>query len=267
MRAEVLDHGYVQLVEAWGSDERIVEAARMSTDKGFLGWGPKTCGDCGGDGHTRVMKQDGWLGDGKGRAGEHVIVCQRCNGTGNMPGDEKLLRFLHDNHHDTPFEMGGAVFEVQAPIFVFREWHRHRTQSYNELSARYTPLPDMFYIPSVERVMAARQSKTNKQGSEAGFSEKDAVRIRARIALACNRARAAYEEMLEEGVVREVARVVVPVGQYSRMRASSNLRNWMHFLHLRLAPNAQWEIREYAETLAGMLSVQFPRTMELFRGK
>ena len=85
MRTEVLDHGYVELVESWGSDERIVEAARMSTGKGFLGWGPKEDGSA---------------------------------------GDEKLLKFLWENKHATPFEMGGMVIEVQAPIFVFREWHR-----------------------------------------------------------------------------------------------------------------------------------------------
>src|ERR1041385_5991189 len=100
----VLDHGYIQLIETWGSDERIVEAARISTNKGFLGWG-----------------------------------------TTEAPGDEKLLRYLYEHKHATPFEMAGMIVEVQAPIFVFREWHRHRTQSYNELSARYTLLPDTNY--------------------------------------------------------------------------------------------------------------------------
>ena len=84
-KISLLDHGSIELIETWGSDERIVESARMSTQKGFLGWGPKE--------------------DGK-------------------PGDEKLLRFLWEHSHATPFEMAGAIFEVQAPIFVFREWHR-----------------------------------------------------------------------------------------------------------------------------------------------
>jgi thymidylate synthase (FAD) len=85
-------------------------------------------------------------------------------------GDEKLLAFLWDNKHATPFEMAGAIIEVQAPIFVFREWHRHRTQSYNEMSARYTPLPDVNYIPTVERLLM--NSKTNKQaGTVRGAAE------------------------------------------------------------------------------------------------
>src|SRR3954465_12760186 len=108
---QVLDSGYVNFVEAWGSDERIVEAARMSTAKGFQGWG-----------------------------------------TSEAPGDEKLLRFLWEHKHATPFEMAGMVIEVQHAFFVFREWHRHRTQSFNELSARYTALPDLFYVPSLERM-------------------------------------------------------------------------------------------------------------------
>src|SRR5436190_1143352 len=120
-KIKVLDHGYLALVESWGSDERIVEAARMSTDKGFVGWG-----------------------------------------TSDAPGDEKLLKFLYENKHATPFEMGGLIVEVQAPIFVFREWHRHRTQSYNELSARYTPLPDVNYVPTVDRLMV-NAGTTNKQ--------------------------------------------------------------------------------------------------------
>lgn len=224
-RTAVLDHGYVALVETWGSDERIVEAARMSTDKGFLGW---------------------TFEDGTER-------------------DVKLLRYLYEHQHMTPFEMAGMAIEVQAPIFVFREWHRHRTQSYNELSARYTALPDLFYLPSVERVMAAKQSAANKQGSEAGFTEKDALRIRARIEQAQQKARAAYEELLADGVAREVARVVVPVAQYSRMRASANLRNWLQFLALRLPKTAQWEIRQYAQLVGALVGQQFPRTWALFQ--
>ena len=101
IEAKVLDHGYLKFIESWGSDERIIEAARMSTAKGFLGWGGP-CPDL-----------------------PHDAEC-RCKGTGQLPGDEKLLRFLWENKHQTPFEMAGLTVEVQAPIFVFREWHRHR---------------------------------------------------------------------------------------------------------------------------------------------
>lgn len=223
MRIDLLDHGYVELIEHWGSDARIVEAARMSTAKGFLGWG-----------------------------------------TPDAPGDEKLLRFLWENKHATPFEMAGVVIEVQAPLFVFREWHRHRTQSYNELSARYTSLPDLFYVPSMERTMAGKQSAKNKQGSEGGFNEKEAEWVRALIEASYRQARSQYEGLLASGVARELARLVIPVAQYSRMRASANLRNWLAFLTLRQAPGAQWEIRQYANAVAVLVEELFPRTNAIF---
>src|SRR5688572_6641423 len=186
----VLDHGYIQLIETWGSDERIIEAARMSTGKGFLGWGPK---------------EDG------------------------SPGDEKLLAFLWNNKHATPFEMAGLTIEIQAPIFVFREWHRHRTQSYNEMSARYTPLPDMNYMPTIERLML--NSLTNKQaGRVAGADDltlENAAKFRRMLMEQYTKAQALYDWALQCGVPKELARVHLPVGRYSKMRASANLRNWL----------------------------------------
>jgi thymidylate synthase (FAD) len=258
MRTEVLDHGYVELVESWGGDERIIEAARMSTAKGFQGWGGP-CKAC--FSHGLFDADMTYRTPNSEAAAKH---CHFCKGAGKIAGDEKLLRYLWEHKHHTPFEMAGLTVEVQAPIFVFREWHRHRTQSYNELSARYTPLPDLFYVPSLERVMASKQSLVNKQGSEAGFTEKEASRIRSRIETTLKASRKAYEELLEDGVSREVARVVIPVTQYSRMRASANLRNWLAFLALRLPKNAQWEIRQFAEALKTIVGAQFPRTMELF---
>jgi thymidylate synthase (FAD) len=107
---KVLDEGYVTAIESWGSDERIIEAARMSTDKGFLGWGGK-CAECNGLGEVL----DGCAG---------MTTCPRCNGSKELPvGDEKLLAYLWNNKHATPFEMAGLIIEVKAPIFVFREWH------------------------------------------------------------------------------------------------------------------------------------------------
>src|ERR1700689_3525097 len=143
LRIDVLDRGYLSLVESWGSDEAIIEAARMSTAKGFLGWGPVwKCRDCDSLGAPE---------DGKhsycAKSGDAMHHWEKST------GDEKLLRFLYENKHSTPFEMAGLTVEVQAPIFVFREWHRHRTQSYSEMSARYTPLPDTNYIPTVERLL------------------------------------------------------------------------------------------------------------------
>lgn len=221
----VLDHGYLTLVESWGSDQRIIEAARMSTDKGFKGWG-----------------------------------------TPDKPGDERLLRYLWEHKHATPFEMAGLTIEVKAPIFVFRQWHRHRTQSYNEMSARYTPLPDENYMPSVERLLA--NSTTNKQAGTAkdadDLTEGGAALFRQLLAGHYRDAQALYDDALAAGVPKELARVHLPVARYSRMRASANLRNWLAFLTLRLDPHAQHEIRVYAEALGKAIAAAFPRTWELF---
>lgn len=219
----ILDHGYIQTVETWGSDERIIEAARMSTAKGFNGWG-----------------------------------------TPEAPGDEKLLAFLYNHKHSTPFEMAGLIVEVKAPIFVFREWHRHRTQSYNEMSARYIPLPNENYVPSVERIMM--QGGANKQAQSAGatLTEDDAVQFREELISAYGDAQTAYEWGIAAGVPKELARLPVPVARYSRMRASANLRNWLQFLTLRMDPAAQWEIRQYANAVGEIIAHHFPQTWKLF---
>lgn len=539
----LLDHGYIKLIETWGSDERIIEAARMSTDGAFRGWGP-TCEYCGSAKLTVPIAH----------ADPTALKCSNCGTVEGKPGDEKLLSYLYKNNHSTPFEMAGAIIEVQAPIFVFREWHRHRTQclhpdtlvwferpdngrpypmriediwrkwqpteraerperqtnalfpreriekmrlrclneetnefttthivdvikgepkpmvtvttkrftltatlahrvftkkgwmtlgeaieqdlplaqcgternlpepkmpeqwgdpqwapvvgwedyyevsslgqvrriggpskkltratngylvcslnrpgeqkvalvhrlvaeahvpnkfqrltvvrhkdsnplnnnaqnlewgshkentqdaiqadrfqrlsckfsaitsvtearefetydlavaapwhnfvaegivvhnSYNELSARYTPLPDLYYVPTLERCML--NSKTNKQAGRAqGADELTEVRadlFRDALTSEYSVCEAMYQQALRDGVPKELARCIMPVGHYSRMRASANLRNWLGFLTLRQAPNAQWEIRQYAAALNTILVDHFPRTMKLF---
>jgi len=177
---------------------------------------------------------------------------------------ERLLRFLWEHKHHSPFEQAGMTVEVQAPIFVFREWHRHRTQSYNELSARYTALPDLVYVPSLERIMAGAQAATNKQASEEGIDGHKASLIQGVLEMDLKSARAAYTDLLQMGLARELARLVIPVAQYSRMRASANLRNWLAFLTLRAAPGAQWEIQQYAFAVARIVADKFPRTYALW---
>ena len=248
----LLDHGSLSLVESWGSDERIIEAARMSTAKGFLGWGPKTvCADCAAE-----------SADAHG-----APPCGHTRYSNNVPGDEKLLRFLYENKHATPFEMVGMVIEVKAPIFVFREWHRHRTQSYNEMSARYVPLPDENYIPSVERLMIGSDGKNKQAGTIAGagvLTVEGAERFRAALGSMYEWQEGLYQTALATGVPKELARIHLPVGRYSRMRASANLRNWLGFLSLRMAPGAQWEIRQYANAVGSLIAESFPRTWALF---
>lgn len=222
---KVLDHGYVNFIESWGSDERIVESARMSTDKGFLGWG-----------------------------------------TADSPGDEKLLRYLYKNAHSTPFEFAGMVIEIQAPIAVFREWHRHRTQSYAELSARYTAMPYLNYLPDIDRCLIVN-AKNKQAGKVAGADElthESALEWLGELVEVYEHAEVVYQSGLKRGIPKEVARMPIPVGRYSRMRAQANLRNWLAFLTLRMAPEAQWEIRQYANAVAELIQERFPRTYALF---
>jgi thymidylate synthase (FAD) len=249
VRIPLLDHGYLQEIEHWGSDESIVAAARMSTGKGFLRWDEGTCPVCG-------AVESETAGPG----------CQACEGKGTVRGDMHLLRRLWTMKHATPFEMAGLVIEVQAPIFVFREWHRHRTQSFNEMSARYVPLPAVNYIPSVERLLI--NSKTNKQaGTIRGAAEltvDNAEEFCEALQESYADSESLYQWALERGVPKELARIHLPVGRYSRMRASTNLRNWLAFLTLRMDEGAQWEIRQYANAVGEIIAKKFPRTWELF---
>lgn len=138
--------------------------------------------------------------------------------------------------------------------------------SYNEMSARYTPLPDVNYVPTVERLML--NSKTNKQaGTIKGAEEltvEKAELFRAFLERSYKNSQAGYEKALADGVPKELARIHLPVGRYSKMRASANLRNWLAFLTLRMDPAAQWEIREYANAVGELIAERFPRTWELF---
>lgn len=222
---KLLDHGYIELIESWGSEERVIEAARMSTGKGFQGW----------------------------------------------ESDAKLLAYLYNNHHATPFEMAGMVIEVKAPIFVFREWQRHRTQSYNEMSARYIPLPDENYTPTPERCIPTVipvGEGANRQALGFGVNVPtidQAQQWLTELADAYERLQIVYRNGLDLGIPKEIARLPVPVARYSRMRASTNLRNWLSFLTLRMAPNAQWEIRQYANAVGEIIADKFPRTWGLFQ--
>jgi thymidylate synthase (FAD) len=243
---KILDHGFLKPIDVWGSDERVIESARMSTGKGFLGWGPKHSATC-------VPGMGGNFDD--------------CSCGKREPGDEKLLRFLWENKHSTPFEMAGMTIEVQAPIFVFREWHRHRVPfGYSEMSARYTPLPDLNYVPTIERLMV--NSKTNKQaGTVSGaeeLTEESAAKYIHELRHVYEVQQVLYEHALKIGVPKELARIHLPVGRYSRMRATSNLRGWLAFLALRMAPGAQYEIRVYANAVGDLIQQNFPRTWELF---
>ena len=168
--------------------------------------------------------------------------------------DAKLIRYLWRNHHTTPFEAVTFTFEVKAPIFVFRQWHRHRTWSFNELSARYRPLPEEFYIPDPEKVGA--QATANKQGRQeaapAGASEMGAYVV------ACGAAFHSYRELIAAGWPRELARAVLPVATYSHMFATVDLLNLFRFLTLRTDAHAQYEIRCYADAMLKLITPIVP---------
>lgn len=266
MQHQVLDHGYVRLVESWGCGDKgvpeagIIEAARQSTQGNFRNWEAyQLCEACG----------EWWVGANQDWLRQQPCPSARFHDVKEYPrGDEGLLRFLFSGkpQHATPFEFCGMVVEVQAPIFVFREWHRHRTQSYNEMSARYAPLPANDYAPTPERCLLV-SGKNRQSGAARGAREvthESALEWLEELSGAYEHCEQVYQSGLRRGIPKEVARVVVPVGRYSRMRASANLRNWLAFMTLRADPAAQWEIRQYAEVLGTILAEQFPRTWSLF---
>lgn len=179
--------------------------------------------------------------------------------TGEDEGkDEKLLDYMMRNKHTSPFEAMVFTFEVKAPIFVLRQWHRHRTWSYNELSARYAPMQEEFYIPEVDKI--GTQSKDNKQVrdlTEVGHGRyaraaQDSMRY-----IAQNSFRI-YQSMLDDGVPRELARTVLPLSTYSRMFATVDLHNLIHFFRLRIHPHAQWEIQQYAKAILELITPVVP---------
>jgi thymidylate synthase (FAD) len=252
---KVLDHGYVKLIDYMGNDEAIIEAARMSTGRGFVSWEAyKRCRRCdqvepgaGAFCATDVSVVDGRL--------QHMWQ--------DFPrGDLGMLEFMWKNKHATPFEFGELHIEVQAPIMVFREWQRHRTQAYSEFSARYSQMPDLHYVPELSRIQ--KQSATNKQGSGQTVDVENASVFVHRIKKQQREVYDFYDEAVGLGYAKEVARLNTPVSRYSKMRAKTDLRNWLAFLLLRMAPAAQFEIRQYANAVAEMVKAIWPRTFALF---
>jgi len=209
-KIDVLDHGFVRLVDSMGGDLSVSRAARVSYNEEW-------------------------------RAGE------------DEGSDTKLIKYLKKNKHHTPFEAVTLTFEVKAPIFVFRQWHRHRTWTYNELSARYRELPEEVYMPDFRA-----QSKINKQGSDGVIDEAQAIRLKAQFTSVYSAAFQAYREALENGVAKEIARSVLPVATYSHMFATVNLLNLMRFLSLRDHSHAQYEIRVYAEAMRDIAKTVAP---------
>ncbi|NPA80501.1 MAG: FAD-dependent thymidylate synthase [Thermotogae bacterium] len=207
----VLDKGFVRLVEFMGGDRAVVQAARVS-----VGQGLKT-----------------------------------------PEKDRRLINYLMKHEHGTPFEHAVFKFHVKTPIFVSREWFRHRIASYNEISQRYTEVKDEFYVPHALR----KPTKGNKQASDfAPFPDEE--RLIGSIEEAYAKAYEVYRNLLREGVARELARIVLPLGIYTQFYWTVNARSLMNFLRLREAPDAQWEIRQYAKVILRIFKEKMPWTAE-----
>lgn len=275
-RIPVLDHGFVRLIESYGrgdadiAEAGIIEAARQSTQGSFRGWGEWKCKTC----NYRLSTAKFDIHERADSAEGHILCSNKSadlSGWEYAPQDAKLLGYLFnsDPPHSTPFEFAGLIIEVKAPILVFREWHRHRTQSYNEASARYAPLPDEYYMPDHSRLFLT-QDKNKQAQAKDGAKQLTNMEARAwlnQLDYLYDQVEKHYQRGMEIGVPKEVARVIMPVGHYSKMRASANLLNWLKFCTLRMHPNAQWEIRQYANAVGEILQQEFPRTYELFDKK
>ncbi len=213
----VLDHGFVRLVDYLGSDQRIVQSARVSYGEG-----------------TKTYRQD------KG-----------------------LINYLMRNDHTSPFEQVVFTFHVKMPIFVARQWTRHRTARMNEISGRYSVMKDEVYIPAPDCI--ALQSDDNKQGRAAEpVSEETAEMVRKIMAEDSERAFGNYHKLLDMGIAREISRIDLPLSLYTEFYWEIDLHNLFHFLKLRLDGHAQYEIREYALVMLEIVKKVCPIAAEAF---
>ncbi|AIE83471.1 FAD-dependent thymidylate synthase [Fimbriimonas ginsengisoli] len=213
----VLDKGFVRLVDYMGSDERIVQAARVSYGEG-----------------TKTFRQD-----------------------------RGLIHYLIRNWHTSPIEQVQLTFHCKMPIFVARQWVRHRTARLNEISGRYSVMKDEFYVPSPEHIRP--QSSDNKQGrSEDRYTDEEEREIIALFEDEQRQVYANYQKLLDKNLARELARNNLPLSLYTEWYWQIDLHNLFHFLRLRLDPHAQYEIRAYAEAMAECARAVAPLAYEGF---
>ena len=221
---EVLDHGFVRVIDYMGCDAAIVQAARVSYGAG----------------------------------------------TKHVSNDEGLIRYLMRHWHSTPFEMCELKLHVKLPVFVARQWIRHRTANVNEYSARYSILDREFYTPAPEHLAA--QSAVNNQGRGAVLEGAEAARVLDILKHDANLAYDHYEAMLaddfegkpQQGLARELARMNLPASIYTQWYWKVDLHNLFHFLRLRADPHAQYEIRVYAEAICKVVADWVPIAFAAF---
>lgn len=184
-------------------------------------------------------------------------------GTKQVHDDRNLIRYLMRHEHTTPFEMCELKFHIKLPIFVMRQLVRHRTASINEYSARYSILTDEFYIPELEQLQ--KQSTTNKQGrEESDWDTAKKQKLQQRFEVFFETNYSDYEQLLEDGMARELARGVLPVSGYTELYWKANLKNFLHMARLRMDSHAQWEIQEYARAMYDLAKPLFPEACSAF---
>lgn len=184
-------------------------------------------------------------------------------GTKKVLEDRGLIRYLMRHIHTTPFEMVEFKFHVKLPIFVARQWIRHRTANVNEYSGRYSEMKDEFYVPAPDQVRA--QSVTNKQGrSDDLFAPEEAERIRTLMSDTQDTLYAEYQDLLGTNLAREIARINLPVSNYTEWYWKVDLHNLFHFLRLRIDAHAQYEIRVYGQAMAEIVRAAVPMAYEAF---
>lgn len=209
----LLDHGYIQYVDSFGSDACIAEAARVSYAQ-------------------NTKKSD----------------------------NEKLIRYLMRHKHTSPFEMVEVKFQIRMPIFVARQWMRHRTANVNEVSGRYSKLDKLYYNPPLFK----KQSTSNQQGSGDYMEKASQEIVRKKYAKLCNDAMDLYDDLLGRGMSKEQARYVLPLSTYTTIIWKIDLHNLFNFIRLRLPANAQYEIRVYAKALYDFCCMKFPISTKAF---
>lgn len=179
--------------------------------------------------------------------------------TGEDEGkDAKLLQYLVKNYHTSPLEAVTLTFEVELPIFVARQWHRHRTWAYSEVSGRYSELPELFYIPEISQITA--QSVANKQQRTDEILP-EADEIQRMISDSCAASFKVYHDLLAKGCPRELARGVLPLNTFTKMFGTVNLLNLMKFCWLRSHSHAQYEIKVYSDEMLALAKTVAPITV------
>jgi len=174
--------------------------------------------------------------------------------------DKKLLFRLYRDKHTSPFEMAKITLDIKMPIFVARQYIRHRMQNVNEYSARYKELPEEFYIPEKWRKQGGSE---NKQGS-VETEEINHTYFEEELKYYCSEAYKCYKHMLDSGIAREMARMILPLNIYTEMWVTWDMKNLLHFITLREDAHAQWEIQQYGKAIKEIAKHFFPWTMEAY---